>query len=53
LSGNGVHIFKISGALKQAANTSVILANGAQASDVTWIPLGPTTIGANSHLMNH
>ncbi|HET7336586.1 MAG TPA: ice-binding family protein, partial [Candidatus Nitrosotalea sp.] len=51
LTGNGAHIFKISGALNQAANTDVILTNGAQGSSVIWIPAGPTTIGANSHLI--
>ncbi|MHB8602630.1 MAG: ice-binding family protein, partial [Nitrosotalea sp.] len=51
LSGNGVHIFKINGALGQAANTDVILANGAQVSGVIWVPTGATTIGANSHLI--
>src|SRR4029077_19284885 len=51
LTGNGAHIFKINGALGQAANTDVILANGALASGVIWVPTGPTTIGANSHLI--
>jgi len=51
LSGNGAHIFKINGALGQAANTDVILSNGALASGVIWMPTGATTIGANSHLI--
>ncbi len=51
LSGSGPHIFKINGALGQAANTDVILSNGAQASGVIWVPTGATTIGANSHLI--
>src|SRR6185437_14775190 len=51
LTGNGAHIFKINGALNQAANTDVILSNGALSSGVIWIPVGPTTIGANSHLI--
>jgi hypothetical protein len=51
LTGNGAHVFKINGALGQAANTDVILANGARASGVMWIPTGATTIGANSHLI--
>jgi predicted secreted protein with PEFG-CTERM motif len=51
LTGNGAHIFKINGALNQAANTDVILSNGAQGSSVIWVPAGPTTIGANSHLI--
>jgi predicted secreted protein with PEFG-CTERM motif len=51
LTGNGAHIFKINGAFDQTANTDVILANGAQASSVVWVPTGTTTIGANSHLI--
>jgi predicted secreted protein with PEFG-CTERM motif len=51
LTGNGAHIFKINGALNQAANTDVILTSGAQSSSIIWIPSGPTTIGANSHLI--
>lgn len=51
LSGNGANVFKINGALNQAANTDVILANGAQVSGVVWIPTGPTTMGADSHLI--
>jgi predicted secreted protein with PEFG-CTERM motif len=51
LTGSGAHIFKINGALNQAANTDVILADGAQVSSIVWVPTGPTTIGANSHLI--
>ncbi|MHB8602612.1 MAG: ice-binding family protein [Nitrosotalea sp.] len=51
LSGNGSHVFKINGALGQAANTDVILVNGAQVSSVIWIPTGATTLGINSHLI--
>jgi predicted secreted protein with PEFG-CTERM motif len=51
LTGNGMHIFKINGALSQAANTDVILSNGAQSGSVIWMPTGATTIGANSHLI--
>jgi hypothetical protein len=51
LTGSGAHVFKINGALGQAANTDVILANGALASGVIWAPTGATTIGANSHLI--
>ncbi|MGB9003521.1 MAG: ice-binding family protein [Nitrosotalea sp.] len=51
LTGIGAHIFEINGALNQAANTDVILANGAQASSVIWVPTGAITIGANSHLI--
>ena len=51
LTGNGAHIFKINGALGQAANTDVILSSGALVSGVMWAPTGPVTIGANSHLI--
>jgi hypothetical protein len=51
LTGNGAHVFKINGALTQAANTDVILSNGALASGVIWVPIGATTIGASSHLI--
>src|SRR6185437_10260796 len=51
LTGSGAHIFKINGALNQAANTDVILTNGAQGASVIWVPTGATTIGANSHLI--
>src|SRR4029077_19888944 len=51
LTGSGSHIFKINGALNQAANTDVILSNGALSSSVVWVPSGPITIGANSHLI--
>src|SRR6185312_2651938 len=51
LSGNGAHIFKINGAFNQAANTDVILSNGALVSGVIWVSTGPVTIGANSHLI--
>src|SRR5579864_9237283 len=51
LTDNAAHIFKINGALNQAANTDVILSNGALSSGVIWIPTGPITIGANSNLI--
>ncbi|MHB8601760.1 MAG: ice-binding family protein [Nitrosotalea sp.] len=51
LTGNGAHVFKINGALNQASDTSVMLSNGAQVSGVVWMPTGPITIGANSHLI--
>src|SRR6185437_4344879 len=51
LTGSGAHIFKINGALNQAANTDVILSNGALSSDVIWVPTGATIIGANSNLI--
>jgi Ice-binding-like/IPTL-CTERM motif len=52
LSGAGVYVFRPGGALNTGANSQVILANGACASDVFWapLPIGATTIGANAAL---
>lgn len=50
LSGNGVYIFRPGGALNTGANSQVILAGGACASDVFWAPVGATTLGANAAL---
>ena len=48
LNGAGVYIFRPGGALNTGANSNVILANGACASDVFWAPVGATTLGANA-----
>jgi len=49
--GGNVWVFKSTGALTTGASTagfpSVVLANGASASDVFWAPAAATTIGAN------
>ena len=50
LNGAGVYIFRPGGALNTGANSSVILAGGACASDVFWAPVGATTLGANAAL---
>jgi hypothetical protein len=50
LNGAGVYIFRPGGALNTGDNSSVILANGACASDVFWAPIGATTLGANAAL---
>ena len=50
LSGSGVYIFRPGGALDTAANSQVVLAGGACASDVFWAPVGATTLGANAAL---
>ena len=50
LSGAGVYIFRPGGALDSGANSRVVLANGACASDVFWAPVGATTLGANATL---
>ena len=48
LNGAGVYIFRPGGALNSGANSSIILAGGACASDVFWAPVGATTLGANA-----
>ncbi len=50
LDGAGVYVFRPGGALTTGANSRVILANGACASDVFWAPVAATTIGANAAL---
>ncbi|HEU4375362.1 MAG TPA: ice-binding family protein, partial [Telluria sp.] len=47
LSGNGVYIFRTASTLDTTANAIVALANGADAENVFWVPVGPTTLGAN------
>ena len=48
LNGAGVYIFKAGGALTTGANVNVVLTGGASASDVYWVPVGGTTIGADN-----
>ena len=50
LNGAGIYIFRPGGALNTGANSNVVLANGACASDVFWAPVGQTTLGANAAL---
>ncbi len=53
LSGNGVHIFRPGGALDPAANSNVVVANGACADNVFWAPVGGTTVGANANFIGN
>lgn len=48
LNGPGVYIFRTALTLNTTANSVVALTNGASAEDVTWVPVGPSTLGANS-----
>lgn len=48
LNGPGVYIFRTAMTLNTTANSIVELTNGATADNVTWVPVGPTTLGANS-----
>lgn len=47
LNGPGVYIFRTAQTLNTASNSIVELTNGATAGDVNWVPVGPTTLGAN------
>jgi hypothetical protein len=49
LSGDGVYIFRMGGALNTVALSTVTLAGNAKADNVFWVPVGATTLGANSH----
>jgi len=48
LNGPGVYIFRTALTLNTTANSIVALNNGATAANVNWLPVGPTTLGANS-----
>ena len=48
LSGAGVYVFRSAGALNTGANSNVVLAGGACANDVSWAPIGATTLGATT-----
>jgi uncharacterized protein YjdB len=48
LSGPGVYIFRTALTLNTTANSIVALTNGATADNVNWVPVGATTLGANS-----
>jgi len=48
LSGDGVYIFRLGGALNTVAGSIVKLAGNAKADNVSWVPVGATTLGANS-----
>lgn len=48
MSGPGLFIFRTASTLNSTANSVVALTNGASASSAFWVPVGPTTLGANS-----
>ncbi|MES2756211.1 MAG: Ig-like domain-containing protein [Pseudomonadota bacterium] len=48
LNGPGVYIFRTKSTLNTTANSIVSLLGGASADNLTWVPVGPTTLGANS-----
>jgi hypothetical protein len=48
LNGPGLYLFRTALTLNTTANSVIALTNGATADNVTWVPVGPTTLGANS-----
>jgi hypothetical protein len=48
LNGPGEYIFRTALTLNTTANSVIALTNGANAENVSWVPVGPTTLGANS-----
>jgi len=50
LDGPGVYVFRPGGALTTGADSNIVLARGACASDVFWAPIGAATLGANAAL---
>ncbi|MBB5370462.1 MULTISPECIES: S-layer family protein [unclassified Janthinobacterium] len=48
LNGPGVYIFRTALTLNSTVNSVVALNNGATADNLTWLPVGPTTLAANS-----
>ena len=48
LNGPGTYLFRTALTLNTTANSVIALTNGATADNVTWVPVGPSTLGANS-----
>jgi hypothetical protein len=48
MNGPGLYIFRTASTLNSTANSIVALTGGATAANVNWVPVGPTTLGANS-----
>ena len=47
MNGPGLYIFRTASTLNATANAVVALTGGATAENAFWIPVGPTTLGAN------
>ena len=47
LNGPGLYVFRTTGTLDAVANSRIILLNGADPESVFFVPVGPTTLGAN------
>jgi uncharacterized protein YjdB len=48
MNGPGLYIFRTASTLNTTANSIVAFNGGATADNVFWVPVGPTTLGANS-----
>jgi hypothetical protein len=48
MNGPGLYIFRTASTLNTTANSIVALTGGATADNAFWVPVGPTTLGANS-----
>jgi hypothetical protein len=48
LNGPGLYLFRTALTLNTTANSVIALTNGASADNLSWVPVGPTTLGANS-----
>lgn len=50
-NANSIFIFRMAGAFSTGSNSNIVLINGAQASNVFWVPSGAVTIGTNTTLI--
>lgn len=48
MNGAGLYIFRTASTFNTSANSIVALNGGATAANVIWVPVQPTTLGANS-----
>lgn len=48
LKGPGLFLFRTALTLNTTANSTIALTDGATADNVFWVPVGPSTLGANS-----
>ncbi|PWF47978.1 Ig-like domain-containing protein [Massilia glaciei] len=48
MNGPGLYIFRTASTLNTTANSIVAFTGGASAANVFWVPVGATTLGANS-----
>lgn len=48
MNGPGLYIFRTASTFNTTANSIVAVTGGATADNAFWVPVGPTTLGANS-----